>query len=203
MEDIGDTFAKELIMMKKFLFGFILISVLISGRVVAQSTTAGDQITLGVQDFCLIATNGAQVAMTLQASVAGTPVASVSNSNMYVKVSSVVPGNTNRKITARMSGGTIPAGTRLSLQAALSVNLNGAGRRGVVVVTPIVLSTIDQDLVTGIGSYYTGTGNTDGYRLTYTWAPYLPSTNYQLLSATATPTVITIVLTITAHDGNN
>jgi hypothetical protein len=190
-------------MMNKFLFGFILIFVLVTGRVVGQSTTAGDQISLGVQDFCLIATNGAAVAMTLQASVAGTPVASVSNSDMYVKVSSVVPGNTNRKITARMSGGTIPAGTRLTLLAALSTNLNGAGRRGTVVATPIIVNTIDQDLVTGIGSYYTGIGNTDGYRLTYTWAPYLPSTNYQLLSATATPTVVTIVLTITAHDGNN
>lgn len=200
---ICGTFAKELVMMKKFLFGFILISVLVSGKTVAQSTTAGDQLTLNIQDFCLIATNGAVVSMNLVTSEAGTPVASVSNSNMYVKITSTVPGSTSRMITAKMSSGTIPAGTRLTLQAALSTNLNGAGRKGVVVVTPIILSTTDQDLITGIGSYYTGTGNTDGYRLTYVWAPYLPATNYQLLSATATPTVITIVLTISAHDGNN
>jgi hypothetical protein len=114
-----------------------------------------------------------------------------------------VPGNTNRKITARLSGGTIPAGTRLTLLAALSVNLNGGGRRGIVVATPIILNATDQDLVTGVGSYYTGIGYTDGYRLTYTWAPYLPATNYQLIQSTTTPKVITIVLTITAHDGNN
>lgn len=203
MEYIGGTFVKEIVMMKKFLFGFILISFLFSGRIVAQSYTAGDQITLNVSDFCLIDTNHAPVAMTLSASVAGTPVGSVSNSDMYVKVSSIVPGGTNRKITARMSGGIITSGTRLTLHAALSTNLNGAGRQGVVVITPIVLSTIDQDMVTGVGSCYTGTGYTDGYRLTYVWAPYLPATNYQLLSATATPTVITIVLTISAHDGNN
>jgi hypothetical protein len=178
-------------------------SFLLSGNTVAQSYTAGDQITLNVTDFCLIDTNHAPVAMTLSTSVAGTPVGSVSNSDMYVKVSSIVPGSTNRKITAKMSGGTIPAGTTLTLHAALSTNLNGAGRPGVVVVTPIVLSTTDQDLVTGVGSYYTGTGYTDGYRLTYVWAPYLPATNYHLLSATATPTAITIVLTISAHDGNN
>jgi hypothetical protein len=186
-----------------FTYIFILISVLFSEKIVAQSYTAGDQITLGVQDFCLIDTNHAPVALTLSASVAGTPVASVSNSDMYVKISSVVPGNTNRKVTARISGGTIPAGTRLTLLAALSVNLNGGGRRGVVVTTPIILNATDQDLVTGVGSCYTGTGFTDGYRLTYTWAPYLPATNYQLLQSTTTPTVITIVLTITAHDGNN
>jgi len=192
-------------MMNKSLFVFILVvtSFLFSGITVAQSYTAGDQITLNVSDFCLIDTNHAPVAMTLSASVAGTPVGSVSNSDMYVKISSVVPGGTNRKITAKMSGGTIPSGTTLTLHAALSTNLNGAGRIGVVVVTPIVLSTTDQELVAGIGSCYTGTGYTDGYRLTYVWAPYLPTTNYQLLSATSTPTVITIVLTISAHDGNN
>ncbi len=189
--------------MNKFQFIFILISVFYSGRIVAQSYTAGDQITLQVTDFCLIDTNHAPVSMTLSASVAGTPVASVSNSDMYVKVSSIVPGNTNRKITVRISGGTIPAGTRLSLQAALSVNLNGGGRHGSIVVTPVVLSATDQDLVNGIGSYYTGTGYTDGYRLTYTWAPYLPATNYNLIQSTTTLTVITVVLTITAHDGNN
>ena len=200
---ISATFAKDLYMMNKFQFILILITVIYSDRIAAQSYTAGDQITLGVQDFCLIDTNHAPVVLTLSTSVAGTPVVSVSNSDMYVKVSSVVPGNTNRKITARVSGGTIPAGTRLTLLAALSVNLNGGGRRGVAVTTPIILNTTDQDLVTGVGSCYTGTGYTDGYRLTYTWAPYLPATNYQLLQSTTTPTVITIVLTITAHDGNN
>ena len=192
-------------MMYKIQFALllILISVLFPGITVAQSYTAGDQITLNVSDFCLIDTNHAPVAMTLSASVAGTQVGSVSNSDMYVKISSIVPGNTNRKITAKMSGGTIPSGTTLTLHAALSTNLNGAGRLGTVTTTPIILSTTDQELVAGIGSCYTGTGYTDGYRLTYVWAPYLPSTNYHLLSATSTPTVITIVLTISAHDGNN
>jgi len=189
--------------MNKFQFIFLLIFLFFTGRIIAQSYTAGDQITLQVQDFCLIDTNHAPVSITLSASVAGTPVASVSNSDMYVKISSTVPGNTNRKITVRVSGGTIPAGTRLTLLAAQSINLNGGGRRGAVITTPVVLSTTDQDLVTGIGSCYTGTGYTDGYRLTYTWAPYLPATNYHLLQSTTTPTVITVVLTISAHDGNN
>ena len=189
--------------MNKFQFIFILIFLFFSGRTIAQSYTAGDQIALHIQDFCLIDTNHAPVALTLSASVAGTPVASVSNSDMYVKISSTVPGNTSRKITVRVSGGTIPVATRLTLLAAQSVNLNGGGRLGTVITTPIVLSATDQDIVTGVGSCYTGTGYTDGYRLTYTWAPYLPATNYQLLQSTTTPTVITVVLTISAHDGNN
>jgi hypothetical protein len=191
-------------MMYKIQFALllILISVLFPEITVAQSYTAGDQITLQVQDFCLIDTNHAPVSLTLSASVAGTPVAAVSNSNMYVKISSIVPGGTTRKITARISGGTIPPGTILKLESAACTTTNSGGARGTAISTPITLSTTDQVLVDAIGSCYTGTGYTDGYRLTYTWQPNSPATNYQLLAATATPTAITIVLTITAHSGN-
>jgi len=190
--------------MNKFQFALflILVSFLIPGRTVAQSYTAGDLITLHVQDFSLIDTNHAPVNLTLSASVAGTPVQSVSNSDMYVKISSIVPGGTNRSITARISSGTVPPGTKLSLVAAPSTTANSGGSLGTVVSTPMNLSSADQILVNSIASCYTGTGYNDGYRLTYTWYPYLPATNYNLIQATTTPTTITIVLTITAHTGN-
>lgn len=181
----------------------ILVSVFFVGGTVAQSYTAGDQITLHVEDFCLIETNHAPVSMTLSTSIAGTQVSSVSNSDMFVKISSLVPGNTNRKITVRVSNGTVPPGTRLTLVAAPSTNANGGGRLGTVVSPPFVLNAIDHDLVIGIGSCYTGTGYTDGFQLTYTWEPYSPTTDYQLIQATADPTTLTIALTISAHDGNN
>jgi len=191
-------------MMNKFQFALllILVSFLIPGRMVAQSYTAGDLITLQVQDFSLIDTNHAPVSLTLSASVAGNPVQSVSNSNMYVKISSVVPGGTHRSITARIASGTVPAGTNLSLVAAPSTTANSGGSLGTVISTPMILSATDQILVNSIASCYTGTGYNDGYRLTYTWYPYLPATNYNLIKATTTPTTLTIVLTITAHTGN-
>ena len=181
----------------------ILISVLFAGETVAQTTdVAGAEITMHVNDFCLIATNGAPVNLSLSTLVAGDSVRTVTNSDMYLKISSLVPGNTNRMITVRVTSGTVSPGTRLKLKAALSTNTNGSGRRGTVATDAIILTAIDQVLVTGIGSYYTGTGYTDGYRLTYTWGPY-PATDYQLIQATAAPTVLTISLTISAHDGNN
>lgn len=178
------------------------VSFLFPGRAVSQSYTAGDLITLHVQDFSLIDTNHAPVNLKLSTSVAGTPVQSVSNSDMYVKISSVVPGNTHREITARIASGVVPPGTRLSLVAAPSTIANSGGKLGTVVPTPLILSASDQILVDLIGSCYTGTGYKDGYRLTYTWYPYLPATNYNLIQATATPTTITIVLTIGAQSGN-
>lgn len=184
----------------KFALLLILISVLFSGETVAQTVTAGAQITVSVPGNCLIDTNGALVNLTLSTLVAGAAVPAVSNSDMFVRVSSIVPGGTYRKITVYITGGTVPPGTRLTLVAALSTNANGAGRCGTV-SPPIILNAIDQTLIHGIGSYYTGTGLTDGYRLTYTWGPYSP--DYHLIQATEVPTTLTIMLTISAPDGNN
>lgn len=168
----------------------------------AQSYTAGEYISLNVQDFCLIATNNAPVNLNLTTSVAGAPVSSVSNSNMFVKVSSTVPGGTHREITARITNGTVPAGTKLTLVAAPCTTLNSGGKLGTPMSTPIVLNSIDQILVDYIGSCYTGTGYNDGYKLTYTWSLNTPVTSYETLQATTTPTALTVVLTITAHNSN-
>lgn len=179
----------------------IAASVWIPGVILAQ-TTAGAEITLHINDYCLMDTNGAPVNLTLTSSVTGSPILTVSNSNMYIRVSSVTPGGTYRKITVRVTSGTVPTGTRLTLGAALSTNANGAGACGIVSST-IILNAIDQILVNGIGSYYSGTGLTDGYRLTYTWGPYNPATDYKLIKSTTVPTTLTIMLTISAPDGNN
>lgn len=197
------TLAKNPFMMNKSKFALllILISVLFSGETVAQ-TTAGAQITVSVPNNCLIDTNGALVNLTLSTLVAGAAVSAVSNSDMFVRVSSLTPGGTYRKITVHITGGTVPQGTSLTLVAALSTNSNGAGVCGIV-SPPIILNSIDQTIIHGIGSYYTGTGLTDGYRLTYTWGPYSPATDYRLIQATQSPVTITIMLTITAPDGNN
>jgi len=189
--------------MKKYISAllFILIIVLFPEKTFAQ-ISAGAQITVNIPGNCLIDTNGAPVNMTLPTSVAGAPLPTVSNSDMYVRLSAVNPGGTYRLVTVRISGGTIPAGTRLTLGAALSTNSNGAGNVGRV-LSPVVLNSIDQVLVRGIGSCYTGTGFTDGYRLTYTWGPYGLSTDYSLIHATEAPSTLTIMLTISAPDGNN
>lgn len=185
-------------------FALLLFLILImSGvRTAAQSISAGDIITLHIQDFCLIDTNHAPVNMILRTSVAGTPAVPVSNSDVYVKVSSVVPGATFRKMTVRISSGVVPQGTQLTLSAAPCTTANSGGSLGTVVSTPVALSSTDQIIVNNIASCYTGSGYYDGYRLTYTWSPYSPKTNYQLLQATASPVTLTVVLTISAHSGN-
>ena len=189
--------------MNKYIYALavILIIILFPDESIAQ-ISAGAEITVNIPGNCLIDSNGAPVNLTLPTTTAGAPLSTVSNSDMYIRLSSVNPGGTYRIVTARISGGTIPAGTRLTLGAALSTNSNGAGNFGRV-LSPIVLNSIDQVLVRGIGSCYTGTGYTDGYRLTYTWGPNGLSTDYRLINATGAPSTLTIMLTISAPDGNN
>lgn len=167
-----------------------------------QDFTAGDIITLRVNDYCLIESNHAAVSLSLGSSVAGAPLSEVSNSDMFLKLSSLVPGGTNREVLARISSGTLPAGTSLSILSAACTIANSGGDLGLPIATPIILSGIDQDIIIGIGSCYTGIGYNDGYQITYTWGPIDLTTNYGLIEATTTPTIITVVFTITAHDGN-
>jgi len=189
--------------MNRGIFSCLLTVVILLLSVSAEAQLKeGAQLTVSVPENCLIDTNGAPVNLTLASSIAGSSVPTVSNSSMYLRISSIVPGNTKRKVTVRISSGSVPAGTRLTLGAAASTSSSGSGQRGIV-SAPVILSATDQTIISNIGSCYTGTGYTDGYRLTYTWGPYNPQTDYQLITATSTPVTITVLFTISAPDGNN
>lgn len=179
----------------------IAIMILLPGKLLAQSYTAGEPITLAISSYSLIATNNAPVNLTLTSAMAGAPITSVSNSDMYVKVSSIVPGGTHRELTARIASGTVPVGTKLTLVAAPCTTTNSGGVLGTAFTTPILLDAIDKELVDMIGTCYTGTGYNDGYRLTYTWMRDT-AINYGLIKSTTSPVTLTVVLTITAHDSN-
>lgn len=168
----------------------------------AQTYTAGDQITLQISSFSLVSTNNAPVNLSLSTTVAGSAVGAVSNSDMYVRVSSIVPGGTHRELTARISNGVVPAGTQLTLVSAPCTTTNSGGQLGTVLTNPIILDGVDKILVDNIRTCYTGTGYNDGYRLTYTWQPTPTLVDYGLIQSTVTPTTITVVLTISAHNSN-
>lgn len=176
------------------------LSLLLSSSLGAQEWIAGDNVTLGVSSYSLMDTNHAPVNLTLTTLTPGTIAQEASNSDVFVRVSSITPGGTNREITAKIFSGSIPAGTTLTLVSAPSTTANSGGNLGIAITTPITLSFIDQILVSGISSCYTGAGYNDGYQLTFNWSLVDPAINYsQLVAATHQ---ITIVFTLTAHDGN-
>ncbi len=175
-----------------FIGAFLLFS-----NVWSQQWVAGEELILKVSFYCLMETNYAPVNLTFSVNEAGGAIAPVSNSDLFIKVSSICPGATHRELTARILSGTVPPGTILTLVSADCTTTNSGGELGVAFTTPIVLGPVDQDLVDLIGTMYTGTGYNDGYQQTFTWAPDTPA-NYHLIKSINTN--IVVLFTITAHD---
>lgn len=91
------------------------------------------------------------------------------DNTLWLNYSSII-GSTNeptRKITVAISSGTLPGGMTLNVSAG-SHSGTGGGTFGTPVGSGVDLSTTDQDLITGIGSAWTGDGPNNGHNLTYT-----------------------------------
>lgn len=101
---------------------------------------------------------------------AGLPVTfSSANTDLWLNYSSIIGSITepSRNITVQVTAGTIPDGIDINLVALADAG-NGDGTIGTP-TTSIILSTATaQNLVTGIGSAYTGDGVNNGHNLSYT-----------------------------------
>ena len=89
------------------------------------------------------------------------------NSDLWINYSSIVGSTTeaSRKVTVKVSNGTLPGGMTLKVTAGAD-----AGNGGGTVGTPtaqVTLSGTDQDIITGIGSCYTGNLFSNGHNLSY------------------------------------
>lgn len=111
--------------------------------------------------------------LELNAFQAGAPVdptGTATNSNSWLQLTSIAPQNETRKVIVQVTDGTtVPLGTILKLSA--NGCTSGAGARGTAYQNLALSSSTSLTLIDGIGSCYTGTGNTDGYNLTYVWMP--------------------------------
>ena len=89
---------------------------------------------------------------------------SSTNSTKWINITSAVTTGLTRRVTAQISGGTLPNGVRLKLSVANPVG--GAGTRGTP-VTLTYLTTTAQTIINSIGGAYTNTGSGSGFNLTY------------------------------------
>jgi hypothetical protein len=182
-------------------FLFLIFLVMYTGKIVAQTKTY-DQFSISVNGLNMLSinTSPSPVSMTLSTSIAGSPISPATNSNMYLKVTSIVATGSTRKITAMISSGSIPTGTILKLVSAACASINSVGSVGSPIATAVTLNkTASQTIIDGIGSCYTGTSTTDGYNLTFTWQP--DNTKYYLITApTNGSTTVTITFTLASNN---
>lgn len=98
---------------------------------------------------------------------AGTAItfANAVNNELWLNYSSIIASGSLRKVTVQLDA-AVPDGLVLEVTASADSN-TGAGTRGGVSGSAVTLSTTAADIVTGIGSCYTGDGISNGHNLSY------------------------------------
>lgn len=186
--------------MKKtiLLTGIIGILFIFNNNAYSQASS-NQALTMGIPEVLLIAAvNEAGVAgaisLELTTTTAGTAISGGTGTS-YAQLSSIVTSSQTRKMTASVTG--VPAGTELTLASTVPSNANFAGTVGTGSAATTLGATA-VDIVTGIGSCYTGTAALDGYKLDYAWDAGSAG-SYGTIFATASTTA-TVVLTISVGE---
>lgn len=118
------------------------------------------------------------------------------NSNMYLRITSVASANTTHCITAELNSST-PAGIILKLLASIPTYPALQGNFGTSILPAVTLQrNVSTTIIEGIKSCYSGTGNTDGYKLTFYMYPDYDK--YDQIKATSTPAIVEVKFTLTS-----
>jgi hypothetical protein len=142
---------------------------LVTTNAVAQDTSeAGEAVTYSLPAMKILDVEG--IAPTLTFAVpteAGTAIADVTSNTSWINYTSIIAAAATNKVSVAITG-TVPTGTTLKVIAAAHAG-TGDGTYGTPTAA-VTLSATAQDLITTIGSCWTGTGNANGHQLTYTWS---------------------------------
>jgi hypothetical protein len=158
------------------------------------SNTATATVTLGVTEVSLLKASENPINLQLNQQEAGMSIeSSKSDSTARMLISSVISTSSPRTMTARITGGSVPTGTRLDL-VALQPNTNFVGGYGIF-SAQITLDETDKPVLTDIASCYSGTGVEDGYPLKFTYALDVnPATYSAIRASSGTQVVVTFTL---------
>jgi hypothetical protein len=178
--------------MKKLTISLVAMALLGLAGVALSQTYADHVANVTINAFNVIRV-APVTAVTLTISAPATPgdpsaVATNSPSSTYIQYTAI-KNATNYKVSAAFQASTMPTGTSLAVTAATPVG--AIGTPGTSAGKQTLPASGSVDLITGIGSVYTGITATSGSQLTYE----LSVANWTtVVSATSTP--ITVRYTI-------
>lgn len=120
--------------------------------------------------------------------------------SLWLNYTSIVNKNSsskdnNRNVAVKISDGKVPGGLNLNVEAQ-SASSDGKGDKGKSVGTTLTLTSNDQDIITGIGSCYTGNGEGKGHQLVYSLELAKEGDAFGELDNDLNDTEITITYTI-------
>lgn len=184
--------------MKKIILIFAAIAMIVSlsTKLMAQTNTDGDVITYQLDAMAILDVEGTAPSLHLvKPTNAGDAVPEVTSELSWINYTSIIATGTTNKVTVVLTK-VPPTWTTLEVVAAAHAG-TGNGTYGTASAERTLASaTGAQDLITGIGSCWTGDGNSNGHKLTYTWGITAGSYASAILVASATD--ITATYTIIA-----
>lgn len=163
--------------MEKWVLKFMMFAMvfLIAGHSMSQTIIVGDPINSSSSWFgvAYIDSNHPSVSLSLNTPSAGIPVQTVANSDLFLRTSVYQKFYSQWAfgyIQAQISSGSVPPGTILTIASAPCTTTDSGGTLG----NPtgiVTLSNSNQNIVSNISTSYTGTGNMDGYQITFALNP--------------------------------
>lgn len=181
---------------------FAAFLILVSTSVFAQdSETDSHQLTINIPDVALLDIESAlSNDITLEA--AGPTEAGEklnfdeTNTDLWINYSSIVGTDHTRKVTVQITDGDVPAGLDLTVLAG-AYSGSGKGTTGTPAASAINLNNkLAADIISGIGSCYTGDGASNGHQLTYQVKESTDASAYSNLNFDNSAT-LTITYTLT------
>ena len=149
---------------------FVLLAVFaFSLKLGAQTgNTAEMAVTVSIPAVALIDFEGADRLITFNSPNQIEQVITPSTLNKtWLNYSSIVEDGSTNYITVHISSGSLPPESSVNLEIGEDAGA-GAGTTGRP-STQLTLSRYPQNIITDIGSCYTGRGNEKGHQLTYSW----------------------------------
>lgn len=137
------------------------------------NNTAEMSISLNIPAIALLdfVVNGSQIITYGYSNSAPNQVEQIitptTSDHTWLHYSSIVESGMTNYITAHMSSGSLPADVSLNVLVGPDAGA-GEGMKGTS-IGQITLSSYPQNIITNIGSCYTGTGLNNGHHLTYIW----------------------------------
>ena len=170
--------------------------ILVSNNNAAAQDTNSDNHTIGIAipEVALLdleASAGKNITMNFTAPTeAGLPITGANDNNTiwlnYSSIKSIT--DATRKVSVSIDAAV--AGVTIKVTAAADAG-SGAGTKGTA-SAQLTLTTTAQDIISGIGSAYTGTGVNKGHQLTYNLTA--EDANYANLSASTNTVTVTYTI---------
>ncbi len=177
---------------------FVFAATLVASATVVSAQDDNDDVhdvVISIPEVALVdleSATGTSINLGPQAPTeAGLPLdfSAQTNSAIWMNYSSIksTVNDPTRNITAKISTGTLPSGMTLTVTSAGDAG-NGDGTMGTS-VGAVNLTTSDQNVITGIGSAYTGNGVNNGHNLTYGLSLSVAAGSYASIDADDATTV--------------